>query len=227
MKVSLQGIKHYCQLELLSSNYPCMVKHIGDLGYLISTEGKIQITEMSDKLLSLFNNKESDECKNTVCVIPVGPTKKTFKCGSRQYYVGQHKNMQIKIETPRIKPINLKELNRHKNEINDLVKTGFNMLDKIKVSDEILKKGSTLGTIASLTLTVILVLMIARIGIFKGSRFIVHKIMDNCRQYKRKGEQYFQARPTPQIDHQNHHVDHQNQRPKQTIPDSDHFCHRC
>ena len=87
--------------------------------------------------------------------------------------------MQIKIETPKIKPINLKELNRRKNEINDLVKTGFNMLDKIKVSDEILKKGSTIGTIASLTLTVILILMIAKIGIFKGTRFVVHKIMDN------------------------------------------------
>ena len=28
--------------------------------------------------------------------------------------------------------MNLKELNRRKSEINDLVKTGFNMLDKIK-----------------------------------------------------------------------------------------------
>ena len=77
-------------------------------------------------------------------MIPVGPIKKTFKCGSRLYYVGQHEDMQIKIETPKIKPINLEELNRRKSEINDLVKTGFNMLDKIKVSDEILKKGSTI-----------------------------------------------------------------------------------
>ena len=216
MRVSLQGIKHYCQLELLSSNYPCMVKHIGDLGYLISTEGKIQITEMSDKLLSVFNNKESDECKNTVCVIPVGPTKKTFKCGSRQYYVGQHENMQIKIETPKIKPINLKELDRRKSEINDLIKTGFNMLDKIKVSDEILKKGSTVGTIASLTLTVILILMIAKIGIFKGIRFIIHKIMDNCRRYKRKREEYFSTSTKPQINNQ-------NQRQRRTISNADHF----
>ena len=94
------------------------------------------------------------------------------------------------------------------------------MLDKIKVSDEILKKGSTIGTIASLTLTVILILMIAKIGIFKGTRFVVHKIMDNCRQYKRKGERYFPAHPTPQINHQ-------IQRPNQLIPDSDHFNHNC
>ena len=97
-----------------------------------------------------------------------------------------------------------------------MVKTGFNMLDKIKVSDEILKKGSTVGTIASLTLTVILILMIAKIGIFKGVRFIIHKIMDNCRRYKNEREQYFPTHPNPQILMK-------NQRSRQTVSNADHF----
>ena len=67
--------------------------------------------------------------------------------------------MKVKIETAKIQPINLKELNRRKGEVSDLVKTGFNMLDKIKISDTLMKKGSTLGTPASLTLTVILIIM--------------------------------------------------------------------
>ena len=57
MKVSIRGITHFCQLGLLSSNYPCLVKHIGDLGYLISTQGKIQITEMSDECKSRTSAK--------------------------------------------------------------------------------------------------------------------------------------------------------------------------
>ena len=178
-------ITHFCELKLVSSNYPCIIRHLGDVGYLISSEHKTLITEVTDTKVSVFNNAGQQQCENTVCIIPVGPTRKSFSCGKRNYYLGQHDDVKVKIEERKIKAIDLTSLKKRKSDINDLLFTGFKSLDRTSISREILRKSTTVGTIITIVFAIFIMCTVLRIGLYKIMQYLCLVSLKKCQRRRR------------------------------------------
>ena len=179
-------ITHFCELKLVSSNYPCIIRHLGDVGYLISSEHKTLITEVTDTKVSVFNSAGQEQCENTVCIIPVGPTRKSFSCGNRNYYIGQHEDVEVKVEEKTIEAIDLTSLRKRKSNVNDLLFTGFNTLDRTSLSREIFRKSTTIGTIISLLFALFIMCTVLRIGLYNTIQYVCLLGLRKCQQGRRE-----------------------------------------
>ena len=186
LEISIPRITHFCELKLVTSNYPCLVKHLGEMGYLLSSRGKTTISQISERAISVFNNKEEDLCDDTVCVVPIGGAKKAFTCGKRQFFVGEHPDVEIKVETPKINAIDLSSLRNKKSDPDDLLFTGFKFLDKTPLTRKLLRQGTTVGTITSIIFSVILLIMILKIGIIQTVQWICHHFYKLCQPGRKR-----------------------------------------
>ena len=179
---SVERIGHFCQLKLISSNYPCLVRNLGEIGYLVSSEEKTVVNEVTEKSISVFSSQQQEQCNTQVCIIPVGPSKKSFFCGKRQFFVGQHEDVDVNIEEAEIKSIDLTSLQKRKSDLNDMLFTGFKTLDKTPLTREFLRKTTTVGTIITLIFSLFVMCTVLRIGLIKTCQFLILSATRLCRR---------------------------------------------
>ena len=154
---SVQRITHYCSVRLESSNYDCQVRHIGQIGYLLSTAGRMDVTDVSDNQKSVFNNKIGTSCVNNVCAITVGKSAKKFKCGRRIYRVGAHDNIKVEVETEKLSKIKITGLTARKSERAEMILSGFNALDRIPMLNKaVLARTGTVSTLLTLAVSAVM-----------------------------------------------------------------------
>ena len=165
MTKSIKKIPHYCQMNVESSNFNCLVKNLGKLGYLLSTSEIKPINDITSGQQSVFHNQNREVCES-VCIIPVGPTEKVFSCGHRTYTVGTEPTIKVEIETVPLKKIQISRLTARKSEISDLTLSGFDFLDSSFLTKQNLRQGGTIATIITFILTFILIFMVSK-GILK------------------------------------------------------------
>ena len=120
-------ISHFCSISLESGNYDCLVQRIRS-GYFVSTKSPIPINEVHAKH-SVFNNQVNQLC-SMVCIITIAENQKEFSCGKRTYSVSSAPDVNIRLNNIKIKEIKLAELTARKSETSDLVKSGFDFLDR-------------------------------------------------------------------------------------------------
>ena len=148
---SIPRITHYCSIHLESSNYPCQVRHIGQIGYLISTTTQLDISDVSTGQKSVFNNKIDNSCVKNVCAVTVGKAPKKFTCGRRIYRIGSHDKIEVNIQTENLKKIKITGLMARKSDRSEMILSGFDVLDKLPLlSKDVVAKTGTISTILTL-----------------------------------------------------------------------------
>ena len=157
---SEQRISHYCSIRLESSTHHCQVRHISDIGYLVSTSDTILVSDITVGRKSVFNNKIDTSCKNDVCVVTVGKAAKRFKCGRRMYRVGSHDQIKINVQNAKLSKIDISALTIRKSDRSEMILTGFNAIDQIPVlNKELIAKTGTISTLLTLLVTSVMSLL--------------------------------------------------------------------
>ena len=209
-------ISHFCSIELESSNYNCMIKNIGTLGYLLSTTEDIIIQDISQGQNSVFNSKAIQKCNKGVCAVTVGKAEKKFRCGQRSYSVGAQPDVSITVKSEKLDEIKLQGFTARKDQRSDLLLSGFELLDRTPINRKILARASTFSIIFSLLGTTIVVYIISRIACKYSSRWCVHlliwiiclpnmilrktkRIIDNNQKKKRYATTFKRKNSNPEI----------------------------
>ena len=157
----VEKIPHFCEMRVESSNFNCLVKNLGKKGYILSTSDSKIISDVTVGQQSVFQNPTREIC-NSVCIIPVGPSKKTFSCGHRSYTVGTEAGVNVKVKTIPLTKIKISKLTARKSEISDLTLSGFDILDHSFLNQRILKQGNTLATVMTFFVAIILICMVSK-----------------------------------------------------------------
>ena len=173
MRASTKRIAHFCNVELTSSGSNCVVKKLGDSGYLVSSREPITVTDVSDKRVQVFNSKVEQTCKGPVCAVTIKNTDQKFRCGNRDYLVGARDNVVIKINAPKMSTINLEGLKSRKDEVADLTLTGYDFLDdKIGLTKKSLSKVTTMSSIWSLLVMLFVSIVLVKTILRKGVEYL-------------------------------------------------------
>lgn len=170
-------ISHFCSIELESSNYNCMIKNIGTLGYLLSTTEDIIIQDISLGQKSVFNNKAIQKCHRGVCAVTVGKTEKKFRCGQRSYSVGAQPDVKITVKSEKLDEIKLQGFTARKDQRSDLLLSGFELLDRTPINRKLLARASTFSIIFSILGTTMVVYILARITCKYSSQWCIHLLI--------------------------------------------------
>ena len=170
-------ISHFCSIELESSNYNCMIKNIGNLGYLLSTNEEIIIQDISSEQNSVFNNQDMQKCTKGVCAVTVGKAEKRFRCGQRSYTVGAQPDINITVKSQKLDKIQLQGLNARKDQRSDLLLSGFELLDKTPINRKMMARASTFSIIFSLLGTSIVLYILLKITWKYSSRLCIHMLI--------------------------------------------------
>ena len=157
----VKRIPHFCEMRVESSNFDCLVKNLGKKGYILSTSEAKTISDVTVGQQSVFQNPTREIC-NSVCIIPVGPSKKTFSCGHRSYTVGSEAGVNVKVKTIPLTKIKISKLTARKSEISDLTLSGFDILDNSFLNQRILKQGNTLATVMTFFVAILLICMVSK-----------------------------------------------------------------
>ena len=168
-------IEHYCELDLYSSNYPCVSRVIDGMGYLVSSHTSVPIhTGAKSKIFT--NQNTLNKCEK-VCAILINGNEQSFRCGNRDFVVEPTQSDEINFAATRIKNIDLKKLAMtRKHDVSQLELSGFDLIDSSLTKHDI----SRITTISS-TFSIIGILVILLIIIFKFWSCIIHK-MKTCWQ---------------------------------------------
>ena len=165
MTKSVNKIPHYCEMKVESSNFNCLVKNLGKLGYFLSTSEIKPINDITSGQQSVFQNQKREVCES-VCIIPVGPTEKVFSCGHRTYTVGTEPNTKVEVETVPLSKIKISRLTARKSEISDLTLSGFDFLDSSFLTKQNLRQSGTIATFITFIMAFILIFLVSK-GILK------------------------------------------------------------
>ena len=186
----VKKIPHFCEMRVESSNFNCLVKNLGKIGYILSTSETKTISDVTIGQQSVIQNPTREEC-SSVCIIPVGPSKKTFSCGHRSYTVGTEADVDVNVKTIPLTKIKISKLTARKSEISDLTLSGFDILDNSFLDQKILRQGNTLATVVTFILATTLICMISKGLILRVYRaFAFHMCMRPCSYMYNNGRYY-------------------------------------
>ena len=169
-------IEHYCELDLFSSNYPCVSRVIDGMGYLVSSHTSVPIhTGAKSKI---FTNQNTLNKCTKVCAILINGNEQSFQCGNRDFVVEPSQSEEINFAATRIKNIDLKKLAMtRKHDVSQLELSGFDLIDS-SLSKHDMSRITTISSTFSIVGIVVISLMI----LLKFWSCIVHK-MKLCWQH--------------------------------------------
>ena len=181
-------ISHFCSIEISDSNYECSVKSVGRLGYLISTLNPIEIDTISGNNKVFNNNGDIRTCKH-VCFIGVSKVETRFRCGTRSYRLESRHDLTLTTNEVKIQSLDLTGLKSKSGGANDLVRSGFEILDEVNLTQNTWQKISTISVMLTLMGGCIMTIIVLRCGVKR----LYYRLM---RKLKFKLNSFHKDRPT-------------------------------
>ena len=158
---NVDRIEHFCEIDLISSNYPCNNKVIDGIGYLVSTHTDIPIQATSNSKIFASQNV-LNTCKR-VCAILISGDQKTFSCGNRNFILEPNQSDEVNFAATRIDNIDLRKLGlTRKHDIRQLELSGFDLLDSSLTEHDVSRIATISGTFSLIGICFIILIFVVR-----------------------------------------------------------------
>ena len=158
---NVNRIEHFCEIDLISSNYPCDNIVVDGIGYLVSTHVDIPIQATSNSKVFISQNV-LNTCKR-VCAILISGDQKSFSCGNRNFILEPSQTDEVNFAATQIDNIDLRKLGlTRKHDIRQLELSGFDLLDSSLTEHDVSRIATISGTFSLIGMCFVILIFVIR-----------------------------------------------------------------
>ena len=158
---NVNRIEHFCEIDLISSNYPCDNIVVDGIGYLVSTHVDIPIQATSNSKVFISQNV-LNTCKK-VCAILISGDQKSFSCGNRNFILEPSQTDEVNFAATQIDNIDLRKLGlTRKHDIRQLELSGFDLLDSSLTEHDVSRIATISGTFSLIGMCFVILIFVIR-----------------------------------------------------------------